>query len=260
MHSTTPKTQPNRRRTQRGFTLLMLMFTVAIMLIGSLAVTENILTEGRREKEAEMVWRGEQYARAIGLYYRKFGKYPTQIDDLVKQTNGIRFLRQAYKDPMNKEDGSWRFIYFANGQLVGSLRPVNPLTIGGATPGIAGASPLTGGVQPFGQPGAAQPGQQTSGAAGSNLLDSQSQPLTGSVLGGFICGVGSKVDKPSFRVYMSGTTYKEWEFLWLPVATGNIPGQVPTPQIPGVGAPGTVSPNTTPPPGGAPQPPTTPTM
>ena len=70
-----------------------------------------------------MVWRGEQYQRAIGMYFTKFGRYPTKIDDLAKQTNGIRFLRQAYTDPMNKEDGSWRFIYVGpNGQLIGSLR------------------------------------------------------------------------------------------------------------------------------------------
>ena len=68
------------------------------------------------------MWRGEQYERAIGMYFQKFGRYPTKIDDLTKQTNGVRFLRQAYTDPMNKEDGCWRFIYVGpNGQLIGSL-------------------------------------------------------------------------------------------------------------------------------------------
>jgi len=44
------------------------------------------------------VWRGEQYERAIGMYYKKFGRYPTKVDDLTKQTNGLRFLRKAYTD------------------------------------------------------------------------------------------------------------------------------------------------------------------
>ena len=35
-------------------------------------------------------------------------KYPSDIDDL-EETNGIRFLRQRYKDPMN-EDEEWRLI------------------------------------------------------------------------------------------------------------------------------------------------------
>ena len=44
------------------------------------------------------------------------------LDDLTRQTNGVRFLRHAYTDPMNKDDGSWRFIYVGpNGQLIGSL-------------------------------------------------------------------------------------------------------------------------------------------
>src|SRR5580704_14557729 len=113
----------NRRRNEAGYTLLLAVFLVAAMIIAAAAAAPSILTEGRREKESELVWRGEQYERAIGLYYRKFGKYPTKIEDLTKQTNGVRFLRQAYTDPMNKDDGSWRFIYVgANGQLIGSLR------------------------------------------------------------------------------------------------------------------------------------------
>ena len=102
-----------------------------------------------------MVWRGEQYERAIGLYYRKFGKYPTKIEDLTKQTNGVRFLRQAYKDPMNKDDGSWRFIYVGpNGQLIGSLRQISLLQTTLSTPGLIGPSALGGGLQPLSPPGA----------------------------------------------------------------------------------------------------------
>ena len=57
---------------------------VATIIIAAAAVSPNLLTEGRREKEAEMVWRGEQYERAIGLYYKKFGKYPTKVEDLTQ--------------------------------------------------------------------------------------------------------------------------------------------------------------------------------
>ena len=59
-----------------------------------------------------MIWRGKQYVHAIKLYYRKNGRFPTTIDDLTKPKNGsLRYLRQEYKDPMNKEDGKWRLIY-----------------------------------------------------------------------------------------------------------------------------------------------------
>src|ERR1700676_106213 len=144
----------SRRQNQAGYSLLMVIFMVATMLIFSSVATQSILTQGRREREIEMVWRGEQYQRAIGGYYRKFGKYPTKVDDLVKQTNGIRFLRQAYTDPMNKEDGSWRFIYVGpNGQLIGSLRRISLLQSVVATPTIPGAAASGGTAGGFGQNG-----------------------------------------------------------------------------------------------------------
>jgi hypothetical protein len=236
-----------QRRAEAGFTLLMVVFMVAAMIIAAAAVASNLLTQGRREKEREMVWRGQQYARAIGLYYRKFGKYPTKIEDLTRPTNGVRFLRQSYKDPMNAEDGSWRFIYVGpNGQLIGSLRQTNLLqnalnmpaasalsAFGGMqAPGIPGASPnQTNGAQGImvpgaGVPGVGAPGQQnTNPAATANPLESQPQGLDGEVLGGNIIGVGSKIKKPSIRVYLGGDTYQQWEFIWNPVGQVAVPGQ-----------------------------------
>lgn len=111
------------RKPECGFALLFVLFLVALLMIGTSVALVNRLTEGKRVKEAEAIWRGEQYERAIGLYYRKFGRFPTSIDDLVKEQNDIRFLREPYKNPMNKEDGSWRFIYVTPaGQLIGSVR------------------------------------------------------------------------------------------------------------------------------------------
>jgi hypothetical protein len=50
-------------------------------------------------------------------------------------------LRQAYKDPMNKEDGSWRFIYVGPaGQLIGSLKPPQTLQQGAGQPGTPAAA------------------------------------------------------------------------------------------------------------------------
>ena len=83
-----------------------------------------ILTEGRREREDQLIWRGQQYVRAIRLYYRKTGHYPSNLDDLKKGMPELHFLRYAaYKDPMKKDDGAWRFIYVnAAGQIIGSTK------------------------------------------------------------------------------------------------------------------------------------------
>src|SRR6267154_5531161 len=119
------------RRGERGYALLVVVFLVTLLLISTMVVAPNIQTEGRREKEKEMIWRGKQYARGVKLFHRKMGHFPTSLDDLTKPKVGsLRFMRQAYKDPMNKEDGAWRLIYVgAAGQLIGSLKPPQNLQL-----------------------------------------------------------------------------------------------------------------------------------
>ena len=114
-----------RRARQQGYALLLVIFMATMLLIFATMAAPNIKTEGQREKEKEMIWRGRQYARAVKLYYRKMGRFPTSLDDLTKPKIGsLRFLRQPYKDPMNAQDGSWRLIYVGPaGQLIGSLKP-----------------------------------------------------------------------------------------------------------------------------------------
>ena len=232
------KLKTRRRGSEAGYTLLLVVFLVATMLITAAIATPNIITLGRSQKEDDMIWRGGQYARAIGLYYRKFNKFPYKVEDLTNQTNGVRFLRQAYKDPMNKEDGSWRFIYVGpNGTLIGSNRQVSLLqsTAFGAGPagGAAAAGQmgqLLGGAQSLPQ-GSGAPGVQlpagSDSSSGSSSASQQPQPLGGAVMGGNIIGVGSKVDKSSLRVYLGEDNYKNWEFIWNPLNRGGLPGQQP---------------------------------
>ncbi|MCK9418349.1 MAG: type II secretion system GspH family protein [Nitrospirae bacterium] len=62
-----------------------------------------------REKEEELLFRGQQYRQAIDRYFYYLGKkqYPQSIDDLLKDSRsaaGKRHLRQQYKDPITGED------------------------------------------------------------------------------------------------------------------------------------------------------------
>jgi hypothetical protein len=76
------------------------------------------------------------------MYYMKMRRFPTSLEDLTTAKNNIRFMRKAYKDPMNSEDGSWRLIYVGpNGQLIGSLNSqfLGTFSAMGGTPnGLAG--------------------------------------------------------------------------------------------------------------------------
>ena len=69
-----------------------LLIALSVMAVLMSAVMPTWKHAARREKEAELVFRGEQYARAIGLFQRRAGPgvLPPDIDSLVKQ----RFLRK----------------------------------------------------------------------------------------------------------------------------------------------------------------------
>jgi hypothetical protein len=58
------------------------------------------------------------------MYYHKTGHFPQSQDDLLTGVPNLHFLRsEAVKDPMNKQDGAWRFIYTnASGAIIGSVK------------------------------------------------------------------------------------------------------------------------------------------
>ena len=168
---------------QNGYAMAALLVGMAVMAIMlSVAMpTWNQLI--RREKEEELVFRGNQYARAINFYQRKFANAsPANFDILVEQ----HMLRKKYKDPMSPDkDGAFQPLYINNSAQSGRL-------------GSAG------------QAGSGATGQQ--GAAG--------QPgSVGTALGttptGGIMGVTSKNKGESLRAYNGKTHYNEWQFIAL---------------------------------------------
>ncbi len=105
----------------------MALFLIVATIASSQVILQNLVTIRRRQRESDAIWRGQQYERAIGLYYHKTGHYPQSLDDLQKGLPELHFLRYcAYKDPMNTADGSWRFIYVNGaGAIIGSVRYAN---------------------------------------------------------------------------------------------------------------------------------------
>lgn len=285
MMSTRPGFRP-RKTGQQGYALLLVIFLATMMLLFATMAAPNIKTEGQREKEKEMIWRGRQYARAVKLYYRKMGHFPTSLDDLTKPKIGsLRFLRQAYKDPMNTQDGSWRLIYVGpGGQLIGSLKPHQTSVqfgqvSGMGTPAAALAgpgAPNSGFGSAFGQGGGLNP-QGTSPAAGTssgNPPATTGNPVSAdqgtdatadgdaaipsddapTIVGGNIIGVGSKVNRKSVIVYDHAKNYRLFEFIWDPSKDIFGMGQPGMQTGTGLGQPGLGQPSG-PPPGVAPNPP-----
>jgi len=107
-----------KQRPDAGFSLTALIFfaTAASILIA--AIVPAYQTQAKREVEQELIFRGGEYTRAIQKYQRRFGVYPTSIDQLVS-TNNLRFLRRVYKDPLTGKD--FRLILInPDGSLTGS--------------------------------------------------------------------------------------------------------------------------------------------
>src|SRR5690349_6650389 len=147
------KLGPFRRRTSRqsGYILLVLMFFMALLVIAALASAPDVATQLKRDREEEMIHRGAQYARAIKHYVKKFGRYPTSLEQL-EGTNNVRFLRKRYADPMTK-DGKWRLLYATD------VKFASPQQGGLGTPAAQLAAQSSQSPSGFGTPIGQQPGQ-----------------------------------------------------------------------------------------------------
>jgi type II secretory pathway pseudopilin PulG len=109
---------------QRGSALLMVL--VAVVVVGLVAgiAGQSWRSLMQRAREAELLWRGEQYRQAISQYYLvKQGPrntYPVKLEDLLKDPRflqPVRHLRQLYNDPMT--GGEWEIIKAPGGGVAG---------------------------------------------------------------------------------------------------------------------------------------------
>lgn len=184
--------------TQQGYAMAALLVGLAVMsvLMGAMLPVWSHMV--RRDKEAELVFRGQQYARAIGLFERKFANTPPPtIDVLVEQ----RFLRKKYKDPITKDD----------------FQPIY------ANQGALGAISAPSGAQ--------RPGQQATTQLAVPAPTSVAGGTAPNGAVGGIIGVTSKSKDTSIRLYNGRDKYNEWAFVYLqtaqrpggPVGAGGIP-------------------------------------
>ncbi len=146
------------RQSESGYILLAVLFMLVLILIALAVAAPRVAADIQRDREAELIHRGKQYTRAIKLYYKKFGRYPSSIDQL-ENTNNIRFLRKRYVDPMTGKD-DWKIIHFGEAHVKamglfgkpiqnGGLSTTAGGSVLGGAPGGTG-NPLGGGTSSFG--------------------------------------------------------------------------------------------------------------
>ena len=189
-------------RHERGYAMAALLVGMSIMAIMLSVAMPVWRTAVQREREAELVFRGEQYAHAIELFQRRTGGYPPSLDVLEK----TRAIRKLYKDPMTGEDFQPVFV----GQIIAGT-PVVPgqQGRGGTTPQTAATQGR--GATPPAQGRGAAPSPFTGGGVGQAGFGRAGQP--GVQTGGPIIGVISKSEASSLRLYNGRGKYNEWAFV-----------------------------------------------
>ncbi len=197
----------------RGYAMAALLVAMGVMGIIMSAAMPAWQTAARREREAELIFRGQQYAHAIQLFQTKYtNTLPPNIEVLVTE----KFLRKKYLDPITNGE----FQLLGAGQAVGATATATPGRGSSAAPSPSAA--LEGVAR---QTGGLAGGTQGPGASGRGATP-------GNVAGG-IMGVTSRSTEKSLRLYNGRGAYNEWAFV--PVQRFNAPGQAAGP--PGASGP-----------------------
>jgi type II secretory pathway pseudopilin PulG len=193
---------------ERGYAMAALLVGLSVMAVAMSMLLPAWRTMAQREKEAELMFRGNQYARAIRLYNQARQSFPPDIDVLVRE----KFLRKKYKDPITNDD--FQVIRFGQ-PLPGQVPTQQP---------TATSSFMQRG--PGGQaPPQAQQQQQQQGRLGAGA----------GIGGGAVIGVVSKSTGTSLRVVNGRNKYNEIAFVPTEVTTQAGTGGRGTNQPGGVG-------------------------
>ncbi len=168
-------------RRSRGYTLVALIVGMTVMAILIAAVLPTASTEAQRDKEAELIFRGIQYAEGIRTFRKRYGRYPNTLKEMYEVRP--RTLRKLWKDPMT------------NSLNWGLITAVAGAPLPGARPGGMPGGPLAPTPVPTPQPG--MPGSP------GNPGDAPPGPIT---------GVYSTSKKKGYRLFSGRENYNEWRF------------------------------------------------
>jgi type II secretory pathway pseudopilin PulG len=196
-------------RPQSGFTLVGVVVAIAIITILLAAVGPTISTIIERDREAELIFRGKQYGRAILAFQKRYGRLPNKLEELFKMKP--RSIRQLWKDPMCNCD-DWEVLIAGTPEAVpmGQMLPggTGLQTTPGArrTPGFGSGSDLTP-TPPF-LGGGSSGGSARTPTPSSSIFGAEPGKKIGPIL-----GVRTKVHRHALRKWRDREFTEEWRFL-----------------------------------------------
>jgi type II secretory pathway pseudopilin PulG len=192
--------------------LLVALAVMAVLMSVALPVWRQ---QAQREKEEELVFRGNQYVRAIRLFQSKSQTFPTSVDMLVQG----HFLRKKYKDPITNED----FDYIPAAGMAGQPgQQGGPGAVGGQG---AGRGPITAGGQGGGRGPIPSSGVSSPTSMGSQPGGAAVGAAAGGMIPGGMLGVRSKSKDESIRLYLGRNHYNEWMFTYVGQQPGGAGGR-----------------------------------
>jgi type II secretory pathway pseudopilin PulG len=184
-------------RNAAGYSLVILLVILTGMTIAISASLPLWSAVSRRDKEAELIYRGLQYAEAIRVFRTRYGRAPVKLEELMEVKP--RCIRQLWKDPMT-EDGEWEIVL--EGGPGGQVNPNQPNQPNQPNrpnrQQLQQQDPNGRNLGPSGLP-------QSSGGAFANP--------DGRVVGP-IAGVRSRSTDNALRVFMDNQTYDQWVFTY----------------------------------------------
>jgi type II secretory pathway pseudopilin PulG len=207
------------RRSQQGYILLSMMLFVTLLVIAAAAIAPTVAFQARRDREEEMIHRGVQYSRAVRRYFKKFGRYPTRLEEL-ENTNNLRFLRKRYKDPITGQD--FKVLHIGEVQLsfgagIAGVTPAGALNQGAAQ----GLTAIANAQRQF-QAANKPPDQNAGEGDDASKKDSDSgsgDKLAGITFGGGpIVGVVSTSKETTIREFNKKKHYNQWQFIYDPAS------------------------------------------
>lgn len=172
---------------EAGYNLVALAILITVMNIAVAAALPYWSNWAQREKEAELIFRGLQYAEAIRIFRVRQGRLPTALEELVEIQP--RAIRQLWPNPM-AEDGRWGLLMQGGTSNAGGRR--NQTGDGQPTTNAAAVAAAGGGSMT-----AVPPPNEEEGEG----------PVVGPIL-----GVYSATPGPSKRVFNGQQDVGDWYF------------------------------------------------
>lgn len=220
-------------RRESGFVYLWALFSVVLAGVVMAGVGQVWQAKAQREKEAELLYVGEQFRKAIMSYYNTGTKqFPETLEELLEDKRAAatkRHLRKIYMDPITNT-AEWGIIEEPppGGNTVSGNSPAASQNTTPGNNAVLGGNQASGSNQPSGNsltPNTGQTSGSTTPNQASNNAAPNSSPGIGSNLTKRITGVYSLSEKKpikkdkfpeQYAKFSEALTYRDWKFIYKP--------------------------------------------